>query len=626
MSPTVPRGEHPRPDRRRERWASLNGWWDCALGALASADLEPDEVVFDRRIVVPFAFQSEASGIGTTEPFEVVWYRRRFEPPPHDDGERVLVHLGAVDFAATVWVDGTEVGDHRGGHTSFTVDVTDALDAGRGEATDHELVVRAVDELRSDQLRGKQTATFPYLVHYTPTSGIWQPVWTEVTGPAWVHELHVVAGADGAVTATADVRGDAARVGGVRVTLDVDGRAEVLWAVGTTVTGTIAGVRPWSPADPVLCDLRAELVDADGDVLDTVHGHVGFRTVAVEGDRWLLNGAPLRQRLLLDQGYWPDSLLTPPTEEAILTDLRFVKDAGFDGVRKHQKIEDPRVLWHADRLGVLVWEELPSPFGLARIEGALADDALAEWTEAIGRDGSHPAVIAWVPFNESWGIQGVGRRPEHQATVRRFVAATRALDPTRPVIDNSGWGHVDTDVVDVHDYEQDPAALAARWTGIEARGWDRGALALDAEVPDFDLGRWLRFAGVDDLSAVDPERLREMLPDPTVWAEGCVPEPGAAGPLVLSELGGIGLATGGPVADRFDYVGADDAEDLLARFAALVAAAESVPELRGWCWTQLADTEQEVNGLLTAARRPKVDPARLRAVLEALPWSGPRPR
>lgn len=612
--PPPPRPEHPRPDRRRDRWASLNGTWRCSLGGESIG-----EATFDDDIVVPFAFQCAASTIGTTDQHEVIWYRRSFVMPDLGVSERALLHLGAVDFEATVWVNGLEVGSHRGGHTSFTCDITGAL--AQAGPDDHEVVVRAIDRFRSDQLRGKQTATFPFMVHYTPTSGIWQPVWVEVVGSAWIDELAVVAGADGSLVATADVCGDGAD--GLRLTIDVDGTPVVLVADhALSVTGHLARVRPWSPDDPVLYDLRAELLDAAGTVLDTVHGHVGFRTVTVVGDEWLLNGEPVRQRLLLDQGYWPESLMTPPTDEAMLDDLRFVKAMGCNGVRKHQKVEDPRFLWHADVLGVLVWEELPSPFGLARLGGQLLEDASAEWAEAIRRDRSHPCIIAWVPINESWGVQGVHHRPEHQTTVRRLVAETKALDPTRPVVDNSGWGHVDTDVVDVHDYDQDPVALAARWTGIEARGWDRGRTTLSDDIPDFDLSRWFAFAGIDDPATADRTLLAEMVPDVRIWADGCTPPPGMAGPLVLSEIGGVGLSIGGgSPTDRFEYVGASSPDDLFARFAALVAAAESVPGLRGWCWTQIADTEQEVNGLMTADRRPKVDPARLRAVLDALPWA-----
>lgn len=613
----TPRTEHPRPDRRRDRWASLNGTWDFAFADAASA---PASVVFDREITVPFAFQCAASGIGSAVAEPCVWYRRRVTPPVHRPGERVLLHVGAADFEATVWVDGTEVGTHRGGHTSFTLDVTDALAPDADGADEHELVVRVVDEFRADQLRGKQTASFPFMIHYTPTSGIWQPVWFEVTGPAWIDEVRVVAEADGRLSVTPTVRGGHDAVGAVRVKVSVGG-AEVVHEHAGAVEAVLERIRPWSPDDPALYDLRVDLLGRDGGVLDTVHGHVGFRTITIEGDEWLLNGRPLRQRLLLDQGYWPESLITPPSEEAILTDLRLVKALGCNGVRKHQKIEDPRWLWHADRLGVLVWEELPSPFGIARFRGRLAEDAMAEWAEAIVRDGSHPCVVAWVPLNESWGVQGVHGSAEHQATVRRFVANTRALDPTRPVVDNSGWGHVDTDVVDVHDYDQDPDRLRTRWTGIASRGWDRGGLVVEDEVAGFDLRRWIEFALVPP--DADPEELMQMLPDVRVWADGCAPAPGAEPPLVLSEFGGVGLARSDDLRDRFDYAGARDADDLLARVIDQIRAVEQVPELRGWCWTQLTDTEQEVNGLCWPDRTPKFDPAALRTALDALPWSTP---
>ncbi len=602
--------DHPRPDRRRDRWVDLNGTWEFSY----------DEPTFGATIEVPFVHQSAASGIGDATHHEVLFYHRRFTPPAHAPGERVLVHFGAVDFAATVWVDGTEVGSHRGGHTPFTCDVTDALEPG---SADHELRVQVVDEYRADQLRGKQTKTFPFFIHYTASSGIWQSVWCEVTGSSRVDEYRVVADADGTIAVSVDVVGDTAT--SLRVTVG-DDDLTLAGPVGSDLRGRLDGVRPWSPADPVLEDLRVEVLDADGAVLDTVHGHVGFRTVTVEGDRWLLNGEPLYQRLLLDQGYWPESLLTPPSDDALVADLTFVRDAGFNGVRKHQKIEDPRFLWHADRLGLLVWEELPSPFWLAHIEGDLEADATAEWAEAIVRDRNHPSVIAWVPFNESWGVQDLHRVDERRDTVRRLVAHTRTIDPTRPVVDNSGWGHVDTDVVDVHDYDQDPERLTARWSGIEARGWDRGPAIDDggsdgADDVDAALARWRAFVDPPEADLVDDRWMLEAIPDPAVWAPGCVPEPGAAGPLVLSEIGGVGLAVDQPPADVFEYSKARDADDLLARFVAIVGAVEQIPEAVGWCWTELADVEQEINGLLTADRRAKIDPARLRAALRQLPWS-----
>lgn len=589
---------------------SLDGNWEFSF----------DEPTFDRTIVVPFAYQSQRSGIGTGAHHEALWYRRGFTTPAHADDERVLIHFGAVDFAATVWVDDVEVGRHRGGHTSFCIDVTDALEEGRDV---HELRVGVIDEFRPDQLRGKQTTTFPYLVHYTPTSGIWQSVWCEVVGASWIRSSQIVADPDGSITVDLDVAGDPAA--SARMTIGDD--ELVVAAEGySRFGGRLDGVRPWSPAEPNLYDLRLDLFDADGRTLDTVHGHVGFRTLEVGPGRWLLSGEPLHQRLVLDQGYWPESLITPPSEQALIDDLTFVKNCGFDGVRKHQKIEDPRFLWHADRLGLLVWEELPSPFWLTRVEDDLEDDAASEWTEAIVRDRNHPSVIAWVPFNESWGLTDLHGSAERVEVVRRMVALTRSLDPTRPVVDNSGWGHVDTDVVDVHDYDQDPNGLISRWSDIEANGWTRSPqVGGDEPAPerdlDAELARWREFLDPPEDLLANDRWLVDSIPDTRVWVEGCEPEPGTAGPLVLSEIGGVGLVIGEPPRDLFEYSRAQDPDDLLRRFVRIVTAVEQIPEVVGWCWTELSDVEQELNGLLDAERHPKVDPARIAEALAAMPWS-----
>ncbi|MCC7075571.1 MAG: hypothetical protein IT198_00450 [Acidimicrobiia bacterium] len=610
MSTAVPRPEHPRPDRRRDRWVKLNGPWDFSFGR---SD-------FDLEIVVPFAYQSAAGGIATDAKHEVLWYRRTFETPRLAPGEHVLIHFGAVDFAAEVWVNDVPVGAHRGGHTPFTCDVTTALVTGSNS-----IVVRAVDEFRADQIRGKQTATFPHLVHYTPTSGIWQPVWLEVVGERWIRDIHVTARADGYLGVRADVSehaaGDTLRVHLARsgedlVTLESDSRVELEGLCDQ------ASLQVWSPSSPALYDLEVELVDRDGTVLDTVRSYAGFRTLETAGGRWLLNGDDFYQRLVLDQGYWPGGLLTPPTDDAMRADIEFVRRAGFDGVRKHQKIEDPRWLYWADALGVVVWEEMPSPFWLGMVRGDLEADLRTEWAEAVRRDRNHPCVVCWVPFNESWGIQGVHDSTDLQALVRSVVDATRALDATRPVCDNSGWCHVSTDVVDVHDYEPDPDVLARRWTDIAEREWDRGPVSLAVDGGEgFDPVTWLRHVGIDDPADLDPEVLRTLIPVMDVWSTGCAPDTGPA-LMFLSEFGGIGLAAEqgpqGDTEDRFTYGTARDADELLARFSALAAAAESVTEFRGWCWTQLADVEQEVNGLLRADHSPKLDPDRIRAVIEGL--------
>lgn len=592
----------------RQRWLSLDGAWEFSF----------DEPCYDRRIVVPFAYQSVASGIGETDQHEVMWYRRNFTLPDRAEGESVLVHLGAVDFRATVWVNGHHVASHVGGHTPISADISDFLEDGSNE-----IVVQAVDEFRPDQVRGKQTATFPYLVHYTATSGIWQPVWLELTGRTWIRALDVSAGADGRMTVRAEVGGDTSARPTLRVHLAAPGSvvAETSSSQDAEVDLGPDRVRLWSPADPFLYDLTVELVDAGGKVLDSVGSYVGFRTIAIEDGRWFVNGEETYQRLLLDQGYWPDTLMTPPSVDAIRADIEYVKSAGFDGVRKHQKIEDPRWLHWADRLGILVWEEMPSPFWLGIVEDELETEFRSEWAEAIRRDRNHPSVVCWVPFNESWGIQGVRDDGGLQELVRSVVAETKSLDPTRPVCDNSGWCHVETDVVDVHDYEQDPRGLVARWSGIGRIGWARSAASGTSDLGmGLDPPTLLSHLGIEDPASVDTETLLALIPAMDVWAEGCEPPAGPPCAVFLSEFGGIGLDLGEVHKrnSRFDYASATGAEDLFDRFRQLVAAAESVPELSGWCWTQLTDVEQERNGLLTADRTPKIPPEHLQAFLAEL--------
>ncbi|MDH3213290.1 MAG: hypothetical protein OEM05_12465 [Myxococcales bacterium] len=609
--------DHPRPDRRRTRWLSLDGPWqfrfDDAEVGLARGWPEGAGVL-DRTIVVPFVPQCAASGIADAGRHEVLWYRRRFGNPA-GPGERLLLHFGAVDHEARVWVNGTEVGGHRGGYTPFAFDVTQACVPG-----ENVLVVRAVDRFRPDQVRGKQAPTFPYLISYTAASGIWQSVWLEVTGRARIADLELRSDASsGRLTVATTVMGDAPD-GRLDLRVRRGGRAVATATApaGAVVTVDVPEPALWSPETPILYDVELVLRTAEGESLDRLHTYTGFRTVEIRDGRWLLNGAPIRQRLLLDQGYWPDTNLTPPSDGAIRADLEYLKSAGFTGVRKHQKIEDPRWLWWADRLGVLVWAEMPSPFPLADIEGPFEADFRREWADAVRRDRAHPAIVCWVPFNESWGVLGLHGDPRRQRLVADVVADTRRLDPNRPVCDNSGWAHVDSDVIDGHDYSQDPARLHATWDGIASRGYERPPAAPDPETVKamagaLDLETLAAHLGVAKLA----DALPFLRPDLRLFAEGRDPGGGA---VVVSEMGGVGLVLTGETAPpaAFVYNRVESSDALLERFRALVAALESAEGVQGWCWTQLADVEQEINGLLTADRRPKLSADRVAAVFAEL--------
>jgi len=577
----VPRAEPPRPDRFRAEWRSLNGPWSFAFDD-ADRGLREGWHAGDRplplTITVPFCFQSRLSGIGDSGFHDVVWYRRAFAVPEPWRGKRLLLHFGAVDYEAWVWVNGRPVGHHRGGHVSFTVDATDALVAG-----ENRLVLRVLDPGTDRAVpRGKQYwKRDSASIFYTRTTGIWQPVWMEPVDAVHIAALRITPDVDRS-QAVVDVSVSRPREGlRLRVVARLDGR-EAATAEATCAGArclavlALAEQRLWSPERPTLYDLTLDLTQG-GTVLDRVGSYLGQRTVAVVGERVHLNGAPYEQRLALDQGYWPGSLLTPPSDEAIRADIEQAKSFGLNGVRKHQKVEDPRWLYWADRLGLLVWGEMANAY---EFTPQAAARLTAEWQEVVARDASHPAIVAWVPINESWGVPDVLGDARQQAFVKALYHLTRALDDTRPVVDNDGWEHVDTtDLFTLHDYARTGDELAARYKVLVT---DRARVPRGGREA---LARGHRYNGT---------------------------------PFLLTEFGGIAFRPAGaaPASEKeWGYEGIEATEEaFLARLAGLVKAVRANPAWAGFCYTQLYDVEQEINGLMTYDRRPKVAPERYRAI------------
>ena len=527
--------------------------------------------------MVPFAPETRASGIGDTSLFRACWYRRSIDAPPPGPHERLLVHFGAVDYRATLWLDGRCVGEHEGGYTPFSVDVTHALRV----SGPHELVVQAVDD-PSDlaKPRGKQDWLLePHSIWYPRTSGIWQTVWLErlpataIARLRWTPLLeHWEMGFE------AEVGGEPIEGLRLRVRLGVgDLRLadDVYSVLAGDVTRGIAFSDPgiddfrneilWSPTAPTLIDAQVELLDPGGTVIDRVESYTALRRVGTEGDRFVLNGRPLQLRMVLDQGYWPETGATAPDDAALRRDVELVKAMGFNGVRKHQKLEDPRYLYWADRLGLLVWEEMPSAY---RFTTAAIERLTKQWMEAIERDYSHPSIAAWVPFNESWGVPNLPDMPAERHFVQALYHLTRTLDPTRPVVGNDGWESVATDIIGIHDYEEDPSVLAVRYHTEEQL-----PRIFRRERPG---GRLLTLAGHEH----------------------------AGQPVVLSEFGGVAYD------DRsrrtWGYSRVESPDELKAHYDALLKVVQSTPMFAGFCYTQFADTYQEANGLLYADRTPKI--------------------
>jgi beta-galactosidase/beta-glucuronidase len=574
----APRPEYPRPQFVRADWLNLNGEWEFAfddnnkgreLGWHFGLPLE-------RRIVVPFPYQSELSGINDKSIHEYVWYARSFEVPPEWHGQNVLLHFGAVDYRATVWINGKEVGHNQGGHVPFQFNISPYL-----TSDINRLTLRVEDRQNPRQPRGKQSTTArPHDIDYYCTTGIWQTVWLEPVPPIRIEDIKMNSSASESVIEIGVLlHAPAARWRLEAEALD-DGSVvarevvEINAAAAELKLG-IPNAKLWSPASPHLYDLRIRLFE-DDTLLDEVASYTGLRDVELrEGKVWL-NAEPVYLAMVLDQGYWPESYLAAPSDAHLRADVEWVKRFGFNGARKHQKIEDPRWLYWCDRLGLLVWEEMPN----AREWSSMAEERLAaEWKRAVRRDYNHPCIISWVPVNESMGFPKLRQHHAGQfAFIERMVAMTRELDAGRPVIDNDGWEHTDiTDICAIHDYTPTAALLRERYQ--EAAGG--GALPPHVWIgnkPLFVLGS--RYRGQ---------------------------------PIVLSEVGGFLMIPPAVAPEERDllyrfYGSVRTSEELLAKYRDLMEGIASLKFLAGFCYTQLTDIEQEINGLLTYDRRPKVPP------------------
>ncbi len=582
---------HPSPQRRRAGWLDLSGPWgfayddgDVGQGQGWYEDGEP----YKRTIQVPFPPESQMSGIHDPSFHPVIWYRRTFKVSDvggYRRGRRLLLHFGAVDYFARVWVNGRLVDRHEGGHSSFTVDITDTLIDGDEQL----LVVRAEDQpLDLTQPRGKQYwEEQPGRIWYHRTTGIWQPVWLESVGPTYVSNVHWTPDPRrGRLGLTLRLNHEPDHP--LRLKLRLSVRGEVLADDSYLIrhqesgreirleadSGGMVGRRLlWAPSHPNLIDAALVLEEDDGAELDAIASYVGLRSVEAADGLYLINGRPRYLRLVLAQNYWPESHLAAPSDEALRREVELIRSLGFNGVRIHQKVEDERFLYWCDRLGLLVWAEMANAYEFT--ENAVARFT-REWMEVVRRQYSHPSIITWVPFNESWGVPDLPGDPAQRDFVRGIYHLTKALDPTRPVIGNDGWEHVAGDIWGVHDYALDGAALRERWGTPEA---------------------------VDQALQGRPQHHRAVL-------EG---GPRGDRPVILSEFGGITYEPQ-PGKPWFGYGSVRSDDELLTKYEELVLAVLDSPTLAGFCYTQLTDTEQETNGLLRADRTPKLDPAMVRAI------------
>ena len=569
----IPRAEHPNPQWERETWKNLNGPWEFEFdfGCSAVERRLWEKERFDREILVPFCPESRLSGIGYTDFISGVAYRRNFELSQEELSGRVLLHFGAVDYEASVYVNGTLVGSHKGGYTSFCFDITKHVAPGPNT-----LFVAVKDDIRSGlQPKGKQAHLYASSgCDYTRTTGIWQTVWLE-----FVPERHIQSAkyypdpANGKVTVTGLVQGQ----GTLQLTALWEdkpvGEAALSVEDGFfTAQLDLSETHLWEPGKGGLYTLLLTFGE------DRVKSYFGLRTAKFQGRKFLLNGKSLFQRFVLDQGFYPDGIYTAPTEEDLVKDIQLSFAAGFNGARLHEKVFEARFLYHCDRLGYLVWGEYPN-WGLDHAHPLSTETYLNQWSEAVERDFNHPAIIGWCPFNETWGYR---EEREKNALLTSLYKLTKQLDPTRPCIDSSGNYRVLSEVYDIHDYDQDTQSFQARWDGLTDRIRETGGV-IPAEDPFFNSA---------------PEGPSGRAP--------FFNQPYDNQPIFVSEYGGIRWPD--DTVEGWGYGNAPATpEEFFARYKGLTEALLNNPEIFGFCYTQLYDVEQEVNGLYTYGRVQKFD-------------------
>ena len=559
---SIPRPEHPNPEWERASFVNLNGEWEFEIDSASSGidrALHTKEHL-SGKITLPFCPESPLSGVGNRDFMAAVWYKRSIKITAEElEGKRVILHFGAADYETRLWVNGKSVGmPHFGGYTPFSYDITDFLSTG-----ENILTVLCCDDTRSPkQPSGKQSEAYDsYGCFYTRTTGIWQTVFYEIVPENRLKRARFYPDAEnGTLTVVAETLG----VGDLSASVFYEGRLvgearKANLSGSGTLEIALSETHLWELGFGRLYDVVLRFGE------DEVKSYFGLRSIALSGRKFLLNGKSVFQRLVLDQGFYADGIYTAPTEEALVRDIQCAMAAGFNGARLHEKVFEPRYLYHADRLGFMVWGEYPS-WGYDHSDIGNLYTFLPEWLDSVTRDFNHPSVIGWCPFNETWDV-GAQKKRVDPALLRIVYEETKRCDPTRPCIDTSGNFHAVTDIYDVHDYGQDPAAFRARYNEAYLSG--------TVEENHHCIGR-------------------------QSW-DGKLP-------LFVSEYGGIGFSLEKEGSAWSYGQAAATVEEFYERYRGLTHALLDNPSVMGFCYTQLTNVEQEQNGLYTYAdRTPKFD-------------------
>lgn len=567
---------YPRPQFFRTDWLSLNGQWDFAFDDKNVGEDEEYYIDFpeEQKINVPFTYETALSGIGKDRVHNYVWYNKSIVLPDIDPGKKLIMHFEGSDYCTKVWVNGNYVGENTGGYHRFSFDVTDYIKAG-----DNQITVKVEDSLSLEQARGKQRYKHEsFSCWYIQTTGIWKTVWLETVSENYFTYVKNTPDYDnGTVSLEYEIAADYSECNKygykVEAVISFDGKVinQKTISLDSNHGETVMSVNEensenkikyWSPEEPNLYDIEYRLYRSD-ELIDTVSSYFGVRKISISGDKILLNGNELNLKMLLDQGYWKDSHLTPPSGQALIDDIDLALRYGYNGIRKHQKIEDERFLYWCDVKGVLVWSEMASFYSYNdRSVSSFTD----EWTKIVRQNYNHPSIITWVPFNESWGFDELAGDTTKQSFINSIYYLTKSMDSTRPVITNDGWEHTISDIITIHDYRQNGDELYAAFT-------DENLEILNGLIA-YSCGKKL-------------------------FADGYKYN---GQPVIMSEYGGIALQSD----SGWGYGEMASGEaDFLEKFKGVTEAVTSIPYISGYCYTQLTDVQQEINGLLNEDRTAK---------------------
>jgi beta-galactosidase/beta-glucuronidase len=563
--------QYPRPQLQRKEWIDLNGYWDFAFDD-AGVGVEEKwylNKTYDKQILITFPYQSKLSEIHDLSVHDHVWYHKTLYLK-HKEGQRVLLHFGAIDYQATIYLNGLLIASHTGGSTSFSVDITTYV-----EMTNiQDITIHVYDPSYNSYIsRGKQTwKQGPFECFYDRTTGIWQTVWVEYVPINGIKSIQFTPNID-----TKIIRIE------VKTYLDRPVLAELQIShpssythqefLSITGTGCIELQIPdtnlylWSPEQPHLYDLNIQLYQ-NNKKIDEVTSYFAMRKVSMKDGQIYLNNSPYYLRLILDQGYYRDGLLSYPDEETLKQDIILAKQMGFNGCRKHEKIEAERFLYYADIEGFLVSLEMPSAYSFRA-----SDDFVNEWLEIIKRDYNHPSVFMYIPFNESWGVRSINDRADIQDYVTGFYHLTKSIDNTRIVSSNDGWEQTITDVCAIHNYQHGDINDVEKHAEFHRAITDKEAL----------------------LSNIHTPHKKDIYVGPYSYRKE---------PILLSEFGGISFAN--QKQDGWGYTGVSSAEDLERELRRVFDVVYESQHLAGFCYTQLTDVEQEINGLLDYDRKEKL--------------------